>query len=127
MPTRILLQLKDLFTTLKSLDEAYSDEKALKILRNIASSSIHPIRLQIILELIQSEPLTTTAIQKRLSIGWKTVLTQLYTAKQLGLVDFVEIDETEEGAYRNWKKKSWFLTKHEVNDYIKAKMAKTTL
>jgi len=125
MPTRILLQLKDLFTTLKSLDETYSDEKALKILRNIASSSIHPIRLQIILELIQSAPLTTTAIQKRLSIGWKTVLTQLYTAKQLGLVDFVEIDETEEGAYRNWKKKSWFLTTHEVNDYIKAKMAKS--
>jgi len=117
MPTRILLQLKDLFTALKNLDDGYSDEKAMNVLRKITLSSIHPIRLKILIELHKSAPLSTTDIQKRLSIGWKTVNTQLYTAKQLGLVDYTELDE-EEGQIRNWKKKNWFLGEHEVNEYL---------
>jgi hypothetical protein len=119
MPTRILLQLKDLFVSLKNLDEEYPTEKVLDILKKIALSSIHPIRLQIVLELMKFEQLTTTELQKHLSIAWKTVLTQLYTAKQLGLVDFLELDEGEEGQARAWKKKQWYLTKHPVAQYIR--------
>jgi len=119
MPTRVLLQMKDLFISLKNLDENYSDEKALEILKKIALSSIHPIRLQILLELMKFDSLTTTELQKRLSIAWKTVLTQLYTAKQLGLVDFMETDDPEEGQARAWKKKTWYLTKHAVVEYVR--------
>jgi len=118
MPTRILLQMKDLFVSLKNLDKDYPDKKAISILKRIALSSIHPIRLQIILELIKSAPLSTTDIQKRLSIGWKSVITQLYTAKQLNLVDYTEL-EGDEGQTRNWKKKSWYLTDHPVTTYLK--------
>jgi hypothetical protein len=116
-PTRILLQFKALFVALKNLDKDYSDERALKIVQRVVLSSIHPIRLRILIEIMKSGHLSTTEIQKKLSIGWKTVNTQLFTAKQIGLVDYTESQE-EEGQLRNWKKKNWFLTNHPVIGYL---------
>jgi hypothetical protein len=118
LPTRILLQLKTLYLGLKNIDEDYPDEKALSILKKIALSSVHPVRLKIILTIISSvDKLSTTSIQKKLSIGWKTIITQLYTARQLGLVEF------EEDPYQNeekeWKRKYWFVTTNPLIEYIK--------
>lgn len=117
MPTRILLQLKTLFIGLKNLDSRYSDQKALRVLQDVALSSIHPIRLKIIIKLFKEPNISTTALQKKLSIGYKTINTQLYTAKQLGLVDYTE-DENED-QYKQWSKKVWFTTDHDVIKYIK--------
>ena len=121
MPTRILLQLKSLFIGLKNLDEKYSDGRALKAIQKVALSSIHPVRLRIIIELLHEGAVSTTKIQKSLSIGYKTVVTQLYTAQQLGLVKYSETEEDDsfEGVQRSWKKKVWTTTDHEVVEYLK--------
>ena len=120
MPTRILLQLKAIYCGLRNLDETYTDEQAKKVIKKVAMSSINPIRLRIITELMKNSSLSTTEIQKKLSIGWKTVITQLYTARQLGLVDFSEDNYTTEGeANKAWKKKTWFVTNHRVINYLR--------
>jgi hypothetical protein len=116
-PTRVLNQFKALFVALKNLDANYSDESALRVIQRVVLSSIHPIRLRILIELMKTSRLSTTEIQKRLSIGWKTVNTQLFTAKQLELVNFDETQE-EEGQIRNWKKKVWYVTDHPVIGYL---------
>lgn len=121
-PTRLLIQLRALFVALKNLDPLYTDEQALECLRELTISSIHPIRLRIIMELMKTEELSTNEIQKKLSIGYKSVTGQLYTANQLGLVEYrEEKDQTEEAAPKNWKKKVWRKTNHEVVEYL-AKM-----
>lgn len=118
-PTRVLLQLKTLFIGLKNIDIDYSDEKALKIVQKVALSSINPVRLRIIIDLLAAGRLTTTEIQKRLSVGYKTIVTQLYSAKQLGLVDFSEISDEFEGNNKAWIKKTWTVVNdHEVIRYL---------
>lgn len=121
MPTRILLQLKALFIGLKNLDENYSDQKALKVIQRVALSSIHPIRLRILLQLLKNNELSTTAIQKKLAVGWKTVITQLYSSFQLGLVDYSEDSYDQEEEHRQWKKKTWKLSNHPVINYLREK------
>lgn len=118
MPTRILLQLHTLYCGLRNLSEEFGHERAIRILHRIAISSIHPVRLRILLEIIKESNISTTNIQKKLCVGWKTIITQLYTAKQLGLIDFSEEEEIE-GQIRGWKKKNWFATKNEVILYLK--------
>lgn len=122
MPTRILLQLKAIYEGLKNLDENYPDERALKVIQRVALSSMHPIRLEIILNLIKNEQMTTTQIQKSLNIGWKTVVTQLYTARQLGLVDYTEDQyDTEGEGSKKWATKLWYVTNNEIIEYLKEK------
>jgi len=123
MPTRILLQLKSIYVGLKNLDENYSDERALNIIKKVAISSIHPIRLRIILELLANIELTTTQLQRKISIGYKTVVTQLYSAQQLGLVSFKDAEGSGEfeGHNRAWTKKIWKVNNtNEVICYLKA-------
>ena len=120
MPTRVLLQLKVIYGGLKSLSDDYPDERALKVIRRVALSSIHPLRLQMILKLIESDnPITTNDLTKKLNVGWKTLVTQLMTARQLGMVDYIEDAYTTEEGNRNYKKKSWFATRHDVIAYLK--------
>ncbi|MBR9701824.1 hypothetical protein GOV13_02790 [Candidatus Pacearchaeota archaeon] len=122
MPTRILLQIKSIYIGLKNLDDGYSDKKALDVIKRVALSSIHPIRLRILIELMASHELSTTELQKRLSIGYKTIITQLYSAKQLNLVVFRESDSGSdfEGHNRAWSKKVWKVKQdNEVIVYLK--------
>lgn len=121
LPTRILLQLRSIFIGLKSLDSNYSDEKALSVIKRVALSSIHPVRLRIIIELLNQGSLSTTQLQKRMSIGYKTIITQLYSAEQLGLVKYTEAESGGdfEGHNRAWVKKIWTVTEHQVIEYLK--------
>lgn len=121
MPTRILLQLKSIFIGLKNLDEQYTDEQALKAIQRVVLSSIHPIRLRIIIELLNHNKISTTELQKRINIGYKTIKTQLDTASQLNLVQYEQEDEETdyEGVARTTKKKIWKVTEHEVVQYLK--------
>jgi len=121
MPTRVLLQVKSIFVGLKNLDKNFSDEKALDIIKKVALSSIHPVRLRIIIELMAQGELSTTELQKKLSIGYKTIITQLYSAKQLGLVYFTESESSGdfEGHNKAWVKKIWrVVEEHDVIQYL---------
>jgi hypothetical protein len=106
-----------------NLSADYTRENAIKILHRLAISSIHPVRLKILLELIKTPNISTTGLQKKLSIGWKNINTQLYTAKQLRLVNYTETEEMENEA-QHWKKKELFVTEHEVIKYLQ-KIQKT--
>ena len=121
MPTRILLQLKGVYVGLRNLDEKYTDEMALKVMQRLVFSSIHPIRLRIIIELLSAGSISTTDLQKKINIGYKTIKTQLDTATQLGLVTYTQEEENVdyEGIARTTKKKNWMVTDHEVVEYLK--------
>jgi predicted transcriptional regulator len=121
MPTRILLQLKGVYIGLRNLDDKYSNEMALKVMQRLVLSSIHPIRLRIIIELLAAGTISTTDLQKRINIGYKTIKTQLDTATQLGLVTYTQEEENVdyEGVTRTTKKKNWMATEHEVVQYLK--------
>lgn len=121
MPTRILLQLKSIFIGLKNLDEKYTDQKALLVMERLVLSSIHPIRLRIIIELMNAGHASTTELQKKVNIGYKTIKTQLDTASQLGLVRYTQedTDDDYEGVVRTTKKKIWVVTDHEVVGFLR--------
>ncbi len=121
MPTRILLQLKGVYVGLRNLDEKYTDEMALKVMQRLVCISIHHIRLRIIIELLSAGSISTTDLQKKINIGYKTIKTQLDTATQLGLVTYTQEEENVdyEGIARTTKKKNWMVTDHVVVEYLK--------
>lgn len=87
MPTRSLKQLVRLYRCLKSLDPAYSDDKALGVLSRIVRSSVLPIRELIMMLLRDGEELSMSRISDALRIGKKPCQKQLNILWNLGLVD----------------------------------------
>lgn len=90
-PTRVLKQLKRIYICLKSLDDNYPDQKALKILKEIVESSADQIRLNI-LDLFKKTKtseniLTTSQVADKLRIGKKTAKTELSILWNLGLLN----------------------------------------
>lgn len=96
---RILSQLNTLFRSLKSLDSAYSTEKTLNIIRDIALSSITPIRKDVLVYILRNNNLFKKGINKRdisedIKISPKTILRELNILWYLGILnrDTIEMD-----------------------------------
>jgi len=86
-PTRISKQLKRLFVCLKSLDEEYSDERALEILWHTARSSAFPLRIKIFNFLLNTDgEWSTSKIAEKLHIGKGTAQRELSIMWNMGIV-----------------------------------------
>jgi len=87
-PTRCLKQLKRLFICLKSLDNKYSDKKALRVIREVVYSSISPVRRKIFTRLlIENDWITEYQLAEQLRLGRKTVYSELNILWNLGIVN----------------------------------------
>lgn len=92
-PTRIAKQLKRLFVCLKSLDEGYSDEKALRIVGHVAKSSAFPVRVKVFEYLLQKfkkgeeKDFSTSKISEALGIGKSTAKRECLVLEALKLID----------------------------------------
>jgi hypothetical protein len=88
-PTRILKQLKRLYLGLKSLDETYTDERALSVIAEVVRSSSFPNRIAVYKHLHKnpSNKPTEYKISKDLRIGRKTVYRELNVLWNLGLIN----------------------------------------
>lgn len=89
-PTRILEQLKMLFVCLKRIAPNYSDEDALKRVFEVVKSSIHPVRLKILLTIKETGKLSTTQIAHRVGLHYATTNRELQVCKQLGILTKLE-------------------------------------
>jgi hypothetical protein len=85
-PTRILEQLKMLFVCLKMIDPEYSDEDALKKIFEVVKSSIHPVRLKILLAIRRNGKLSTTEIAHKVGLHYATTNRELQVCKQLEIL-----------------------------------------
>lgn len=96
-PTRILEQLKMLFTCLKQLDYDYSNEEALLRILEIVKSSIHPVRLKILLTVKQEHQLlSTTEISRKVGLAYVTTNRELQICRQLGIL--IKLEDRIKGA-----------------------------
>ncbi len=86
-PTRILEQLKMLFICLKQLDYDYSDEDALKRIFEVVKSSIHPVRLKILLAVKEGGKLSTTQIARKVKLAYATTNRELQICLQLKILE----------------------------------------
>lgn len=86
-PTRIAKQLKRLYVCLKSLDENYSDEKALKILCDVAKSSAFPVRVKLYEFLKEKKgEYSTSQLSEFLKIGKSTAKRECSVLENIGLI-----------------------------------------
>jgi len=137
-PTRILEQLKGLYQALRLI--GLSDEECLQDLKKVTLSSIHPIRLKILLEITKCQKLHTTQIQRNVGIGWFTTYRELNILHALGLIE-CEIIEEDNTTVKVWsvteqsdlikfvqqinpKEESTSTIKHSVNVTIKSEPSK---
>jgi len=87
MPTRILQQLTRLYKSLMSLEDNYTDERALKIIEHVAKSSIFPIRVKVLDYLIKNPyEHTLSNVAKYLKIGKKTTYRELNILWNMNLI-----------------------------------------
>ena len=85
-PTRIAKQLKRLFICLKSLEEDYPDEKALRILWHTAKSSAFPVRVKIYEYLKEMKgEYSTSQLSQTLNIGKSTTKRECSVLENIGL------------------------------------------
>jgi hypothetical protein len=105
-PTRSLKQLKKLYVSLKNLDDNYSDERALEIIKKVVKSSGVTIRQRIYSLLIEDEEdftkfdrnnFTTKQIAEILRMNWKTVYRELNTLHALDLLNRKDPNPDYEG------------------------------
>lgn len=90
-PTRALKQLKKLYFCLMSLDEKYSSDQALEIVKEVVESSIDPIRKMILSKLLEKDSdVSTNEIANELRIGQKTAKSELAILWNLKLVNMHE-------------------------------------
>jgi len=109
-PTRVAMQLIQLYKALKLLDENYPDERALEIIRHVVACSGDAVTLKIY-EFLKGRSIvgsSTTEVSEELRLGYKTVYSRLNT---LWALDLIECDRLQEGERhtRYWK----------VNDNVK--------
>ena len=89
-PTRILEQLKMLFVCLKRIDPEYSDEDALKRIFEVVKSSVHPVRLKILLAIKENGRMSTTQIAHRVGLHYARTNRELQVCKQLEVLTRTE-------------------------------------
>jgi len=106
-PTRIQEQLKVLYYGLKNLDTTITDEQTISIIDHLAQSSIIPLRLKIIQHL-NTQPLTTTRLAKKLGINYRTLLGELMVLWHLKMIDYEETIEQKDTDKKTYKK-TWHL------------------
>jgi DNA-binding transcriptional ArsR family regulator len=86
-PTRVLQQLLTFYRALKSLDEEYSDERALEIIKELATSSGNQIRIKVLMKLLEEkEEHTKRQLANKMDIDYRTVYGQLNALTNMGLV-----------------------------------------
>jgi len=112
-PTRVLKQLKRIYVGLKSLDDNYSDERALSIIKHLVKSSAFKNRNEILELMIRKnhDKLTTNQIAEEIKIGRKTTRKELNILWNLGLVKRIETYRDE---LRNIYNYSWYPNKEHV-------------
>jgi len=113
-PTRCLKQLKILFKALKSLDDNYTDEKALEIVRHVVFSSILPIRQGIFDLLKKKNPLSTNEIVKNMRIGVKTAIKELAILWNLKILEREDIEEMNSYGKTFITRTDWTLAKNKI-------------
>jgi predicted transcriptional regulator len=89
-PTRILEQLKMLFVCLKRIEQEYTDEDALKRIFEVVKSSIHPVRLKILLTIKENGKMSTTQIAHKVGLHYATTNRELQVCKQLEILTRTE-------------------------------------
>lgn len=111
-PTRVLKQLKRIYLALKSLDENYSDEKALACVTHLARSVAHPVRLSVLKTLYNNvdQPKTTNYIAHYSKVGNKSANTHLSVLRAVGLVTRIYEEETNQWG-RITEKVTWQIDK----------------
>jgi hypothetical protein len=105
-PARVLGQLMILFKALKSLDENYSDEQAIKIVLKVVLSCSSEIRIQILkyLMLHRDDYLGQKKVADSLKIGNKTAYKELNILTHLELLNKQETTPNEEEPYKTVKR-----------------------
>ncbi|MBW3002593.1 ArsR family transcriptional regulator [Candidatus Woesearchaeota archaeon] len=104
--SRTLKQFKRLFIALKSLDEQYSTEEAIEVIKHITESSADQIRLKLLDYLIEddSNNYSISKIASALRLGKKTIVRQLFILWNLGLIERESMKDSESGkGYWIWK------------------------
>lgn len=87
-PTRCLKQFKRILVALMSLDENYTEERALDVLSHITRSSILPLREKIFFALFNADDWTSTSkISEYARVGKKTALSQLFILWNMDMID----------------------------------------
>lgn len=87
-PTRILKQFKKIYYNLKKLEDDYSDERALDIIRKIGASCVNPDKRRIYIELDQSEhELELSDIVDRLGISRNSAKRILLEMRNVGILN----------------------------------------
>jgi hypothetical protein len=98
-PTRIYDQFRRLYISLMSLQDDYSKDKALDIIKHVADSSGDHIRAKILDFFCSHNPygtaLKTTEVADDLRLGYNTAKPQLYILWQLGYLDKETVDDTD--------------------------------
>lgn len=118
-PTRILKQYKRTYQCLKSLDDNYTDEKALGIIREVRDSSCNQDRIEILKFLVKNAPekLPFWKIGQALRLGNSTIKRHLATLWNLKLVERVVDGESPREVYY------WYANvKHHVVEMIKKEL-----
>jgi len=86
-PSRIAKQLKRMYICLKSLDEKYPDDKAIRILWHLAKSSAFPLRIKVFELLFNTlKEYSTSQIAEILKVGKSTAQRETHIMWNLGLL-----------------------------------------
>jgi hypothetical protein len=106
IPTRVSMQFAQIYKALKTLDDNYTDETALEILKRIVDSSGDPITMKVYrcLETAHT-PLSTNAVAKQMRLGYKTVYGRLNLLYALDAIEMtMELDGDK--MTKHWFKKA---------------------
>jgi len=113
-PHRSMKQLKKLYIALKSLDEDYPDEKAVRIIRQVVDSTSDPVRTKIMYlhEEYPDEEFTYLDYHKKFKLSSYTVRKQALALWNMGYLEAKDITEMIKGKSRIIKsfKKSKYAT-----------------
>jgi hypothetical protein len=104
--SRIVKQYKKIYENLKKLEENYSDERALKIIRRIGASSIDPEKRQIFIEVDSTDQsLTLSQIISRMGVGRKAIKRRLLEMENVDIMDtsITYREETDQMSYDSWR------------------------
>jgi hypothetical protein len=106
IPTRVSMQLAQLYKALKTLDPSYSDDKALQIMKCIVDSSGDPITMKVY-HCVEASlvPLSTNSIAKELKLGYKTVYGRLNLLYALDAIEMT-MEKVNEKPTKHWAKKA---------------------
>ncbi len=112
-PQRVAKQLYVLFSSLMSLDSNYTSSQALSICRKVAFDSSDKLRMRVIMYFIQNKnkSMSTNFIAHALGLNRKTVITQLFALRSLGVLDSFMDDFSD---IKNYIMYNWKLIDHPI-------------